>query len=228
MNELNLINCDVMSSRQIADLLGSRHDSVKRTIDRLAENKIISFTPSVETSHEGAGARPVEIYAVNERDSYIVVAQLSPEFTAKLVDYWQSTKNQKPALPQTYKEALLALIAAEEEKEKLAIQRDQAIATKAEISDRKTATAMNTASQAVKRANKAEAELGRCKENATIIAVKNLTGVEYRWQPLRKWCKAQGVKPLEVVDARYGLVKSWPAAAWLSVYRVDLYEFFVG
>ena len=105
-------------------------------------------------------------------------------------------------------------------------ERDHAIATKAQISDKKTAQAMNTASQAVKKLKKVEAELGRSIENATIIAVKNLTGTEYAWQPLRKWCKTQGVKPLEVVDARYGLVKSWPNAAWQAVHNVALDELF--
>lgn len=78
-----------MSSREIAELVEVRHDSVKRTMERLAEKGLISFTPSVETSHDGAGARPVEVYRVGKRDSYVIVAQLSPEFTARLVDRWQ-------------------------------------------------------------------------------------------------------------------------------------------
>ncbi|WP_277761470.1 phage antirepressor KilAC domain-containing protein [Pseudomonas sp. A34-9] len=78
-----------MSSIDISELVGSRHDSVKRTIERLQEKGVVSFTPSVETSHEGAGARPVEVYLVNKRDSFIIVAQLCPEFTARLVDRWQ-------------------------------------------------------------------------------------------------------------------------------------------
>ncbi|WP_210417568.1 hypothetical protein [Novosphingobium sp. EMRT-2] len=45
-----------MSSREIADLVESRHDSVKRAMERLAERRLISFTPLVETSHDGAGA----------------------------------------------------------------------------------------------------------------------------------------------------------------------------
>ena len=91
----------MMSSREIATLLDVRHDNVKRTIERLAEKTIISFTPTEETSHEGSGSRPVEVYRVNERDSYVVVAQLSPEFTAKLVDYWQQTKGLKLSNPQS-------------------------------------------------------------------------------------------------------------------------------
>jgi phage regulator Rha-like protein len=64
-----------MSSREMADLCEKRHDSVKRTIDTLAEKGLIRFTQIVETSHEGAGARSVEVYRVGKRDSYVVVAQ---------------------------------------------------------------------------------------------------------------------------------------------------------
>jgi phage antirepressor YoqD-like protein len=98
-----------MSSREIAELLEVRHDNVKLSIERLATNGVISFTSMTETSHEGAGARPVLTYAVNKRDSYIVVAQMSPKFTAKLVDRWQELESkQLPALPN-YQEALRQL-----------------------------------------------------------------------------------------------------------------------
>lgn len=78
-----------MSSRGISELVESRHDSVKRSMETLQDSGLISFTQSVETSHDGAGARPVAVYLVNKRDSYVVVAQLSPAFTARLVDRWQ-------------------------------------------------------------------------------------------------------------------------------------------
>lgn len=96
-----------MSSREIAEVVSSRHDSVKRTIERLQEKRLISFTLAVETSHEGAGSRPVEVYTVNKRDSFIVVAQLSPEFTAKLVDRWQELEaGQTIKVPTSFAEAL--------------------------------------------------------------------------------------------------------------------------
>lgn len=98
-------NAPTMSTREIAELLDIRHDSVKRTVERLAQKQVVRFTPLVETSHAGAGARPVEVYLVDERDSYVVVAQLSPEFTARLVDFWQGHKNQQPVKIPTTAEA---------------------------------------------------------------------------------------------------------------------------
>lgn len=88
-----------MSSREIAELLECRHDSVKRTIERLADKGLVSFTPTVETSHDGAGARGVSVYHVCKRDSYVIVAQLSPEFTARLVDRWQYLEEKALGLP---------------------------------------------------------------------------------------------------------------------------------
>lgn len=136
---INTTPSQTMTSKQIADVVDSRHDSVKRTVDRLAEKGVISQPPMVDGEKSANGVIE-KLYMVNERDSYVVVAQLCPEYTAKLVDYWIATKNQvvQPvALPLTYKEALLALVQAEEDKERLAIERDHAIATKAEIGNRR-------------------------------------------------------------------------------------------
>nr|DAI52910.1 MAG TPA: KilAC domain protein [Bacteriophage sp.] len=94
-----------MSSREIADLVESRHDSVKRTIERLQDKGVIQLTPMVEVkNHLG---QVVTEYQLIKRDSYVVVAQLSPEFTARLVDRWQELENQQmPQIPQTLSEAL--------------------------------------------------------------------------------------------------------------------------
>ena len=92
----------MISHVQLSEMTGKRQDSVKRTIENLSKSSVITFTQFVE---KGNG-RPLTVFSVNERDSYIVVAQLCPEYTAKLVDHWMETKNKQPALPQTFAEAL--------------------------------------------------------------------------------------------------------------------------
>jgi len=106
MNELVIGNKELtMSSREIAELVESRHDSVKRTIERLAASGVIQQPPMVEVkNHLG---QTVQEYQLVKRDTYIVVAQLSPEFTARLVDRWQELEEQnKFLIPQTLPEAL--------------------------------------------------------------------------------------------------------------------------
>lgn len=93
-----------MSSKEIAELVESRHDSVKRTIERLIEAGAIEKPPMVEIPTQ---TKPVAVYMVGKRDSYVIVAQLSPMFTARLVDRWQELEEQQQfKIPQTLPEAL--------------------------------------------------------------------------------------------------------------------------
>lgn len=79
-----------MSSREIANVTGKRHDNVKRTIEDLAASGLVHPQSEDEWSRDKLGrARATRIYNIGERDSYVIVAQLSPEFTSKLVDRWQ-------------------------------------------------------------------------------------------------------------------------------------------
>ena len=97
-----------MTSREIADLVESRHDKVKQSIERLAARGVIALPPLGE--YLDSLGRPAQEYRIGKRDSYVIVAQLSPEFTARLVDRWQELESAQPApsfnIPQTYSEAL--------------------------------------------------------------------------------------------------------------------------
>lgn len=81
-----------MTSLEIAELVESNHADVRRSIERLAERDVIKLPPTAEVSTGQRGPKStVYIFtAETKRDSYIVVAQLSPEFTARLVDRWQA------------------------------------------------------------------------------------------------------------------------------------------
>jgi phage antirepressor YoqD-like protein/predicted transcriptional regulator len=93
-----------MSSREIAELVESRHADVCRTIDRLMASGVIQGYAPTPYTHQQNG-RTYHFYEINKRDSYVIVAQLSPQFTARLVDRWQELENQA-GLPQTLPEAL--------------------------------------------------------------------------------------------------------------------------
>lgn len=84
-----------MNSVEIAELVGSRHDNVKRAIERLAKSEVIQLPPleRVENKQSLSQNKFADAYIFSgekgKRDSIIVVAQLCPEFTARLVDRWQ-------------------------------------------------------------------------------------------------------------------------------------------
>lgn len=87
---------------------------------------------------------------------------------------------------------------------------------------------MATASNAVQENTRLKDQLGQSKRNATVLAVERLTGNEYTWQALNKWCKSHGVKPQKVHDDRYGKVNTYPSQAWNDVYKVNLSALFGG
>lgn len=92
MNDLTMPGAPTMSSREIAELVESRHDKVKQSIERLSARGVIALPPLGEYL-DSLGRRAAE-YRVGKRDSYVIVAQLSPEFTARLVDRWQELESR--------------------------------------------------------------------------------------------------------------------------------------
>ena len=102
-------NTVTMSSLEIAQLVDSRHDKVKQSIERLVDRSIITQPPMGDESYKDGSGRTVtmRVYYVGKRDSYVVVAQLCPEFTARLVDRWQELEAQQHfAIPSTLSAAL--------------------------------------------------------------------------------------------------------------------------
>lgn len=89
--ELAQVETDLtMTSREIADLTGVRHDNAKRTLQTLVENGII-VQPQAEDEQfqDSLGrSRTERSYRLDERAALILTARLSPEFTAKIVDQW--------------------------------------------------------------------------------------------------------------------------------------------
>lgn len=227
---MNLVNFEsnkvmTMSSLEIAELVQSRHDSVKRTIERLGSQGVIEFPPLVEIP---TATKPTTVYQFSgekgKRDSIIVVAQLSPVFTAKLVDRWQELEaSNKPQLPTNYIDALKALVVSEEQKQLALIERDHAIRTKAEIGSRREATAMSTAAVATKRANALEIALDKSKSYATIKRMEMLYhGQKFNWRLLKSACQDLNIEPINVFDQNYGSVKSYPEAAWIEAYALTI------
>ena len=110
-----------MSSLEISNLVESRHDKVKQSIERLAARSVVELPPTGEIK---TATKPIQVYIFSgekgKRDSLIVVAQLCPEFTARIIDRWQELEAQQPALPD-FSDPVAAARAwadAEEQKQK--------------------------------------------------------------------------------------------------------------
>lgn len=119
MNNLISTNAS-MTSKEIAELVGSREDNVKRTIERLANSGVISQPPTEDGIKSANGVIPKHYVFSGEkgkRDSIIVVAQLCPEFTARLVDRWKELEDER-VKPKSQAEIIAAMALANLESER--------------------------------------------------------------------------------------------------------------
>lgn len=169
MHQMNItVNCPthhamsggekvMMSSREISELVQSKHGDVKRSAERLVAGGLLTAPlAQFDFTHNG---NVYQEYRFNKRDSLVIVARLSPEFTAAVVDRWQELESgSTPSIPKSFSEALR--LAADLEEQKQRLSEELAIAApKAEFVDRYVmATGSMTFRQVAKLLNAKEPE----------------------------------------------------------------------
>lgn len=120
---------EYMTSREIAEVTGKDHKNVLAAI-RLMEGawgKVtgLSFKLSEYTDPTG---RKLPMYQLTKTECLYIATKFNDEARAKLVIRWEELETKErqnvPALPQTYLEALKALVLSEEQKQVLALENE--------------------------------------------------------------------------------------------------------
>jgi phage antirepressor YoqD-like protein len=97
-----------MSSREIAELTGSTHDNVLKTVRGLLAKGIV-FPNETPYVHPQNGQTYTE-FSLNYRDTMVVVSGYSAEMRARIIDRWQELEAKATAptfqIPQSLPEAL--------------------------------------------------------------------------------------------------------------------------
>lgn len=211
-----------MSSREIAELVEARHNDVVETIERQFEKGVLRESrKTTRTYAPPGGGRPTEVYDLTKRDTLVVVSGYDDALRAKIIDRWMeieaSSASPQP-LPDFGNPAAAARAWAEQYEARVLAER-----TKAEIGTRREATAMNTASQAVKRADKLAIELDRSREYATVKRMQLLYhGQQFSWRMLKHISTEMELPPIDVFDANYGTVKAYHADVWREAYALEI------
>ena len=112
-----------MTSVEIAELVGSQHGNVRISIERLAKRGVIQLPAMQKVENEQSFSQNKFTNAYifegeqGKRDSIIVVAQLCPEFTARLVDRWRELEEQvRKPMSEIEMVAAMALEAVRQQK----------------------------------------------------------------------------------------------------------------
>lgn len=222
-----------MSSREIAELTGKEPSHVNRDIRAMLD--ALADDPELDHVREEKDARGyTAAFHLGRELTYTLLAGYSIALRRRVVARWQELEAQQAqafAIPKSLPEALRLAADLSEQNERLALERDTAVRTKAEIGSRREATAMATAAAKTKEVARLKHELGRNQQHATVIAVEKATDRKFAknaYVALRRVTKEYGLTAVEVVDARYGTVKAWPAVAWREAFGVDLDDLFPG
>jgi phage regulator Rha-like protein len=222
-----------MSSREIAVTVNSTHDNVLKTIRRLISEGVVFGNETPYTNAQNG--QTYSEFMLSFRDTMVVASGYSAEMRAKIIDRWQELENAQPKFDPSNLSRLdiLKLAMDSEERAIQAIsERDQAIATKAQIGSRREASAMATASAAKREVVKLKDLIGEAAHRASVLAVEGATKVRsgiYDWRVLKNYCM---VNELEIGKAwNPGMqkdVNTYPAEAWFHCHGIDLGELFAG
>jgi Rha family phage regulatory protein len=242
MNELMNMNEENFKwdSRQIAEWTGKEHFNVIRDIEdeimKLKKDKMEEFVNlnfEVSSYQLHSNTRHYPMYRLTKIGVQQIAMRYSATIRAKVnmkLEEFQAIS--KP--PLNYKAALYELIKKEEEKEMLMLKNEQleqratfAEETKALISDRKTATAMNTASRLSKKVDKLSKDIGFTKNYATIKKLEIYLRQKFDWRLLKKYSLDNGYHIKKVDDINYGAVNAYHANVWQAVYNIDLEELYL-
>lgn len=110
----------VMSSREIAELTGSTHDNVLKTVRQLVKKGVVSSNETPYT-HQQNGQTYAE-FLLSYRDTMVVVSGYSVELRAKIIDRWQDLEAQAARqmfIPTNLPDALRLAADKAEENERL-------------------------------------------------------------------------------------------------------------
>ena len=90
MNDIMQVNniSKTMSSREMAVLCKKRHDNTLLVIRDLENRGLLENSRPQYYTHAQNGQQYIE-YISDKRDSLVIVARLSPEFMAAVIDRWQ-------------------------------------------------------------------------------------------------------------------------------------------
>lgn len=224
-SNLSVVNHSLtMSSREIAELCGKEHKNVLADVRKMLEELGID-SAEFSAQYQDSTGRSLPMFSLSKDLTITLIAGYSVSVRHRIVKRWQELEAQASPVPTSFAAALRLAAEQAERMEMLALERDHTVATKAHIGERREATAMNTASQAVKRANKLAVELDRSKQYATVKRMEMAYhGQQFNWRLLKSAATEMGIPAIDVFDANYGTVKAYHADVWREAYAIEIID----
>lgn len=117
---------DRMSSLEIAELTGKQHAHIMRDIRKLLSQGVTASNFGLSEYRDSTG-RKLPCFELTKKGCLILASGYDAVLREKIIDRWEQLEleKRKPQTPQTYLEALKALVSSEEAKQRLAQEKQQ-------------------------------------------------------------------------------------------------------
>ncbi len=227
-------NAPVVSHKVIAEYTNNDKDSISRLIRNHKESieKFWKLGFEIQAIKNAKNKINEEKeYFLNENQATFLITLLRNnevvvDFKVRLVKAFSDLKNvYTRKLPESFGEALRLYADEVEKSEKLLLQNKELERTKAWINNKKTATAMNTASRYAKINGKLKQELDTSKEYATVKRMQLQNHwITFNWRLLKSTGIEMWIDPIEVFDANYWTVKAYHRDVWKEAYGLTIEE----
>ena len=240
--------CDKIwfTEAQICEWSGMGHSTMYRRLKLLEEKGRISRCSDRNNVNvpTDTGAVRTTIYNLNVLNQLAMVcieSDVLNETAKKFSDILSEVETTgsygvaQKVLPNDYLTALKALVAAEEEKQRLALenkfiaeqkalaeqQRDEAIRTKTHFVEGRDAKLSGQVGGLVKENNRLKDNLYGNRNYRTIRAVasaNHLSDRDINWRRLKAYCITNNLQIKKVQDEKFGMISSYPVEAFMAVY----------
>ena len=240
--------CDKIwfTAKQIVEWSGMSTMTLNRRLHKLEEVGRLSLSDMIKIKIPDNNGRDHEstIYNLNVLNQLAMVEldndrlnETAKKFSDILseVETTGSYGVAQKVLPNDYLAALKALVAAEEEKQQLALenkfiteqkalaeqQRDEAIRTKTHFVEGRDAKLSGQVGGLVKENNRLKDNLYGNRNYRTIRAVASMNHLSDRdinWRRLKAYCITNNLQIKKVPDEKFGTISSYPVEAFMAVY----------
>ena len=226
------------TASMLANIFDISKDTVRRRIESLAEWGEIQVTQNCATwkmTYENSNlTQDVTLYDLHAFNKLAMdlrtpaAREIKSKFSDILVEIettgQYNVKDMPKSLPEAlraYADAIEAKEQADKECERQRLIAEEAIRTKAHISDKKTATALGQVGGLKASNNRLKDELYANRNYRTIKAVANtnhLKDKDINWRRLKAYCLTHELEIKDVPDEQFGKVKSYPIESFKAVY----------
>ena len=108
---------ETMTSKEIAELTGKRHDNVLRDIDNILAHISSELSHGLQSSTYTDNGRTYPMYVLDQDTTLLLLTGYDVTARMKVIKRWRELESKH--VPLSYKDALRELIAREEQREQL-------------------------------------------------------------------------------------------------------------